>query len=467
MEAVIERTILSHLVFNEDYARQVVPHLKPEYFHQNSDKVVYELVDEFFGKYNALPTKEALLIELKTVMGLTEGDYQAARNMIDGLSAEKTELQWLVDSTEQFVRDKAIYNGVNKSIGIISGSDKTLGKDSIPDILSEALSVAFDKRVGHDYFEDFGSRYEFYHRVDNRIKFGVETLNQITKGGLPRKTLTVFMAPTGVGKSLIMCHLAAMNYLDGLNVLYITGEMAEERIAERLDANLLDVTLDDLVKMSREVYEKRIKDVRSKTPGRLIIKEYPTASSHVGHFKSLIKELKLKKNFVPDIIYVDYINIFASSRFKAGATVSSYTMIKAIAEELRGLAVEHNLPVITATQVNRGGMNNSDLELTDTSESVGLPFTVDLMLGVMTNEELEQLGQLLFKQLKNRFGDPATMKRFVVGVDKPKMRLYDLGDRATSGVVKSLKEEDEPVFDRTAAGRESRQLKNKLRDMLR
>jgi replicative DNA helicase len=466
MEVAMEKTVLGHLVFSEEYARQVVPHLTPQYFHQKADRVVYELTDAFIQKYNATPTKEALLLELKDVHGLAEVDYQQARSTIENLQAENTNVNWLVETTEKWCRDKAIYNALHESIGIINDPDGSKSKDGIPDILTAALAVAFDKKVGHDYFEDFAQRFEFYHRVDERLVFGIETLNRITKGGLPKKTLTVLMAPTGIGKSLIMCHLAAMNVLDGKNVLYITAEMAEERIAERLDANLLDVSLDDLAKLSKEQYDSRMKHVMGKTTGRLVIKEYPTASAHCGHFRSLLREMKLKKNFSPDVIYVDYINIIGSSRFKGGASVSSYTMIKSIAEELRGLAVENNLPIITATQTNRQGMGSSDIELTDTSESVGLPFTVDLMLAVMSNEELDGLGQLLFKQLKNRFGDLNFMRRFVVGVDKPKMRLFDLGDKATDGLVKTLKDDDQPVFDRTSYGADARALKDKLKNLL-
>ncbi len=465
MEVAIEKTVLSNLVFNEDYTRQVIPHLKPEYFHQKSDRVVYELIDKYVEKFNGTPTKEAVLIELKGVKGLQETEYQEAKRTVENLSTENTKTEWLIETTEKWCKAKSIYNAVHESINIISSTDGTKSEDSIPDILAAALAVAFDKRVGHDYFEDFEQRFEFYHRVDERLSFGIETLDKITKGGLPKKTLTVLMAPTGVGKSLIMCHLAAANVLEGKRVLYVTAEMAEERIAERLDANLLDVSLDDLMKMSHEEYASRMTRLMEKTVGRLIVKEYPTAAAHCGHIRACLREMKLKKNVVPDVIYVDYINIMASSRYKAGANVNSYTMIKSIAEELRGLAVEYNVPVITATQVNRCGLNNSDIEMSDTSESVGLPFTVDLMLGVMENEDLQALGQLMFKQLKNRLGPVDYYRRFVVGVDKSKMRLFDLGDKALEGVVKTISEDQEPVFDRTQAGKDSKVLKDKLKNL--
>jgi replicative DNA helicase len=422
----VERTILDALTHDDDYARRVLPHLKVDYFESEPEKHVFTAIEEHFQKYNSLPTKETLSLSLKAMDKLNESTYRSALAVVDGLARETRDLHWLLDVSEKFCKERALYNALIKASVIIEDRSGKSVPDSIPDMLSEALAVGFDTRVGHDYVEDYEKRYDFYHSKEERVRFDIEDLNTITKGGIPKKTLTVILAGTGVGKTLVMCHQAAANLMDGKNVLYVTMEMAEEKIAERIDANLLNVRLDDLITVSKEDYVKRVNRVKERTVGRLIIKEYPTASAHAGHFRALIKELRLKKKFVPDVIYVDYINICNSSRIKQGAGVNSYTFVKAIAEELRGLAVENNVPLITATQVTRSGMNSSDVEMTDTSESIGLPFTADLMYAIISTEELEKLNQLMFKQLKNRFDDPSRKRKFMVGVDRAKMRLYNL-----------------------------------------
>jgi len=462
MDFTIQKTILSHLVFNEPYARKVLPHIKAEYFSDEPEKSVFEIINDYFQKYGAPPTKEALHIDLKQKNGLKEPTFRSAKVIIDEMTPETTDYTYLLERTEKFCKDKAIYIALIAASMIIENGDKNQLPDSIPDMLADALSVGFDEHVGHDYLNDSDRRFDFYHSKEERVPFDIEFFNIITKGGIPKKTLTVILAGTGVGKTLIMGHQAAHNMMDGKNVLYITMEMAEEKIAERIDANLLDTKLEELIQLPKDVYDRKVAKVRERTAGKLIIKEYPTAGAHVGHFRALIKELKIKKNFRPDIIYVDYINICASSRIKAAMGANSYTIIKAIAEELRGLAVEHKVPVVTATQTTRSGMSASDVEMTDTSESIGLPFTADFMYAAMSSEELEKLGQLLFKQLKNRFDDPAKYRRFVVGVDKSRMRLYNLEESAQRDLAR---EPGEKTPESQVRNKASEEMKNRLKNL--
>lgn len=443
-----EKTVFGNLINREDYGRKVIPFLKTDYFQDVSDRVLFELIESYVHKFNRFPTKEALLIDLSNKQGINEGTHSTCRDTIESLDYDpKTELTWLVENTEKFCQEKAVYNAIMQSIQILDNKDQKNGKGSIPQILSDALGISFDTNIGHNFIDDAESRYEFYHRKEVRIAFNLEYLNAITKGGLPRKTLNIILAGTGVGKSLAMCHFAAGNLLDGKNVLYLTMEMAEERIAERIDANLMDVSLDELETMTREAYMKKMDRVKSKTTGKLIIKEYPTSSAGSANFRHLLNELKLKKSFEPDIIYIDYLNICSSSRIKYNATVNSYTYVKAIAEELRGLAVEFNVPIVSATQTTRSGYSNSDVDLTDTSESFGLPATADFMFALITSEELESLNQLMVKQLKNRYNDLARNRRFVIGVDRSKMKLYDVDESAQEGI-----QDDAPLMDKTQFG---------------
>lgn len=430
----LETTILKNLVHNEPYMRKVVPFLKSDYFTDTTDKTAYDLISGFIVKYNKCPTVEALEISLQNT-NTSESDFKEVHLLLKSLcDYTPVEDKWLVDETEKFCKDKAIYNAILRSISVMDGRDKQVSKDGIPSLLQEALGVCFDNSVGHDYFDDSNERYEFYHRLEARLPFDLELFNKITQGGLPNKTLNIALAGTGVGKSLFMCHVAASSLAQGKNVLYITMEMAEERIAERIDSNLLNVEIGQLKEIPKQLYDSKLEKLKKKLHGKLIIKEYPTASAHVGHFKSLLNELSLKRSFKPDIIFIDYLNICASSRFKAGGSVNSYTYVKAIAEELRGLAVEFNVPIVSATQTTRSGYSNTDVELTDTSESFGLPATADLMFALISTEELEQLNQIMVKQLKNRYNDPTQYKRFMIGIDRAKMRLYDLEDIAQKGL---------------------------------
>lgn len=445
---MIENTILSGLVYSEEYARKVTPFLKDEYFEHPSYKTVFGEIVKYIEKYNGLPTKEALKISIDDNDKLNETQFKEVIELVDSLSYDdKTEMDWIVDVTEKFCQDKAIYNAVRESIMVLDGQHKQLDKGSIPKLLSDALGVSFDNNIGHDYLDNYDERYDFYHAKEVKIEFDLELFNKITKGGLSRKSLSIALAGTGVGKTLFMTHCAAANLSAGKNVLYITMEMAEERIAERIDANLLDLTVDDLHQVPRETFNTRIGRVKSKTNGKLVIKEYPTASAGSAHFRHLLNELKLKKNFTPDIIYIDYLNICTSSRMKMGGSVNSYTLVKAIAEELRGLAVEFNVPVVSATQTTRSGYSNSDVGLEDTSESFGLPATADFMFALISSEELESLGQLMVKQLKNRWGDTNSPKRFVVGIDRPKMRLFDAEEDAQDLM------DDTPMMDRGDVGK--------------
>lgn len=448
----IERTTLSNLVYNEPYARKVLPFIKPEYFGNRHERVVFEEINKFMEKYGNQPTKEALSIELDNRKDLTDEEFKSILTIVETLSDAQVDMQWLVDTTEKFCKDKAVYNAILNGIQIIEGKDKEHTAEAIPSILSEALAVAFDQNVGHDYVEDGENRYEFYHKKEEKLEFDLEYFNKITKGGIPQKTLNIALAGTGVGKSLFMCHMAASTLMQGKNVLYITLEMAEERIAERIDANLMNITMDDLHELPKKMFTDRLSKIQTKTNGKLIIKEYPTASAHTGHFRSLIKELALKKSFRPDVIFIDYLNICSSSRFKGNANVGSYFYIKAIAEELRGLAVENNVPIMSATQTTRGGYSNSDVGLEDTSESFGLPATADLMFALISTEELESLNQIMVKQLKNRYNDPGANKRFVIGIDRARMKLYDCEQEAQHDIIDSGQEDDTPAFDKTTFG---------------
>ena len=443
----IEQTILRHLVHKENFARKALPFLRDEYFSDSSERLIYHRINEFVQKYNDIPSREALEIDLEQIKNLSEDQYSGCVDIIKSLEEpEPIDDQWLIDETERFCQDRAIYNAIMDSIGIIDGKDKDRTKGSIPEILTSALAVSFDSHIGHDFLEDYEDRFDFYHRVEERIPFDLEMLNTITRGGLPRKSLNIILAGTGVGKTLAMCHMAASNLVLGKNVLYITMEMAEEKIAERIDANLLNVAVDELAQLPKNSYEKKVERVRNKTVGKLIIKEFPTASAHVGHLRHLLNELQLKRSFVPDIIYIDYLNICLSARIKAGANVNSYTYVKAIAEELRGLAVEKNLPIVSATQTTRTGYSNSDPGLEDTSESFGLPATADFMIALVSSDQLSDLNQIMIKQLKNRYNDPTINRWFVVGVDRAKMRMYDLDDSAQP------MSEDKPLMDTTSFG---------------
>ena len=438
----IETTILRNLVFNENYSRKVIPFIQPNYFEQRTEKVVFQEIVNFIVKYGSAITVEALNIEVENRTDLSDGEIKDIREITKSLNDSPVDSQWLLDTTEKWCRDRAIYLALMESIHIADGEDEKKNRDAIPSILSNALAVSFDNHIGHDYLQDYEERYDSYHRKENRIPFDIEYFNKITKGGLPNKTLNIALAGTGVGKSLFMCHMASACVLDGRNVLYITMEMAEEKIAERIDANLLNVPIQQLVDLPRQMFETKVTNISKKTQGTLIIKEYPTASAHSGHFKALLNELSLKKSFKPDIIFIDYLNICASSRYKSNLSVNSYSYIKAIAEELRGLAVEFNVPIVSATQTTRSGYGNSDVELTDTSESFGLPATADLMFALISTEELEQLGQIMVKQLKNRYNDPTIYKRFIVGIDRAKMRLYDCEQTAQKDILDSGQDEE-------------------------
>jgi replicative DNA helicase len=438
----IETTILRNLVFNEDYSRKVIPFIQPDYFEQKTEKIIFEEIVQFIVKYGSAITIEALNIEVENRTDLNETEVKEIREINSFLNDAPVEKQWLLDTTEKWCRDRAIYLALMESIHIADGNNDKKNRDAIPSILSDALAVSFDNNIGHDYLQNYEERYEFYHRKEDKIEFDLEYFNKITKGGLPNKTLNIALAGTGVGKSLFMCHLASSVLLQGRYVLYITLEMAEERIAERIDANLLNVPIQQLVDLPRQMFETKVNSIAKKTQGSLVIKEYPTASAHSGHFKALLNELALKKSFRPDIIFIDYLNICASSRHKANSSINSYSYIKSIAEELRGLAVEFNVPIVSATQTTRSGFGSSDVELTDTSESFGLPATADLMFALISTEELEQLGQIMVKQLKNRYNDPTIFKRFIVGIDRAKMRLYDCEQSAQKDILDSGNEDE-------------------------
>ncbi len=447
----LEQTILSNLIHNEEYVRQSIAHLKASYFLDAEYREVFKCVRDYVTAYNSPPAISAIKIALQDNRKITEDLYVKCEELINGLSQTDEDQRWLIDQTEKFCKDKAVYNAIMQSIQIIDGQDKTHSVDALPSILSDALSVGFDNNIGHDYVGDAEQRFDFYHRHEEKLPFDLEYFNKITEGGLINKTLNIALAGTGVGKSLFMCHVGASMIAQGKNVLYITLEMAEERIAERIDANMMDVSMQDLRDLSKSMYTDRIQKIKNKVDGRLIVKEYPTATAHAGHFRALLEELKLKQNFTPDIIFIDYLNICVSQRLRNSAGANSYTIVKAIAEELRGLAVEYDVPIVSATQTTRGGFNNSDVDLTDTSESFGLPATADLMFALISTEELEQQGHMMVKQLKNRYSDPTRNKRFMIGVDRAKMRLYDLDD-AQQNLVDSGQEDIQPVFDKGAFG---------------
>ena len=453
----IERTALTQLVTNEKYARKVLPFIKGDYFSDKTERTVFEEIEKFVDKYNKIPTQTSLEIEVQGRKDLNDHEYTKIVEVIKTLESTDVDFDWLVDTTEKFCKDKAVYNAIVEGISIIDGKDKTRDAGAIPSILTEALAVGFDNSVGHDYLADAQSRFEYYHTVEKKIPFDLDFFNRITKGGLPPKTLNIALAGTGVGKSLFMCHMASNCLSQGKSVLYITLEMAEERIAERIDANLMGVSMEDLQDLPKQMFDSKMDHIIKNTTGTLIVKEYPTASANSAHFRGLIKELAIKKSFKPDIIFIDYLNICGSSRFKGAANINSYTMIKSIAEELRGLAVETNVPIMSATQTTRSGFSNSDVGLEDTAESFGLPATADLMFALISNEELDALNQIAVKQLKNRYNDPTSNKRFVVGIDRSKMRLFDVTLEEQQGLADSnqTKEIDkfaEPIFDKTDFG---------------
>lgn len=450
----IESTILSNLVHNEQYCRKTLPFVKSEYFADRKEKMIAEEIANFYELYNKPITLEILAIQLGNRKDLGDKEVKDVEAYVNTLAGKDTNEDWLIAETEKFCKQRAVYNAILASIQIIEGKDQKHNQEAIPTLLSDALGVSFDRHVGHDYLEDFVHRYEFYNTLEEKLAFDIDLLNKITNGGLSKKTLNVALAGTGVGKSLFMCHVAASTLMQGKNVLYITLEMSEERIAERIDANLLNLGMSELKTVTKDIFETRIGKLQQKTTGKLIVKEYPTAGAHAGHFRSLLEELKLKRDFLPDLVVIDYLNICASSRMKHGGSVNSYTYIKSIAEELRGLAVEYNVPIISATQTTRGGYGNTDVELTDTSESFGLPATCDFMFALMTSEELDELGQIMIKQLKNRYGDPNYFKRFVVGIDRSKMRLYNVEASAQEGISDAGQDKDDgPMFDKSSFGK--------------
>tara|TARA_B100000902_G_scaffold60556_1_gene67700 strand:- start:565 stop:1935 length:1371 start_codon:yes stop_codon:yes gene_type:complete len=448
METRIENTIIKNLIQNETYTRKVIPFVKSEYFTESSEKLVFEEIVNYFEKYTKSPTVEALLINLDNVTSKGDAIVKSSKQLVENIKADDTPLDWLIDETEKWCKDRAIYIAVMDSIEVLDEKSKR-STGEIPDLLKDALSVSFDTHIGHDQLEDADERFEFYNTEEEKMPFDLEYFNKITKGGLPNKTLNICLAGTGVGKSLFMCHMASNCLLMGKNVLYITMEMSEERIAERIDSNVMNVPMKELPDISKKEYDKKIERIKNKTTGKLIIKEYPTAAAHVGHFRHLLQELNIKKDFRPDIIFIDYLNICASHRIKPGSGANSYTLVKSIAEELRGLAVEHDVPMVSATQTTRSGYGSTDIGLEDTSESFGLPATADLMFALITSEELEDLDQLVVKQLKNRYNDPTIFKRFVIGIDRSRMKLYDVEQEAQEELIDSIDVDDTPVFDRS------------------
>ena len=444
----IERTALSNLIHNEEYTRKVLPFIKEEYFSDRTERLLFTEIYKFVNKYNSLPTKEALSIEINSAKSVNEDEYKKITDVLSTLNKEPVNQDWLVETTEKFCKDRAIHNAILGGIQIIDGKDKKHTPEYLPEMLTSALSVSFDQKVGHDYLQETKERFDFYKKKEERLELDLDYFNKITRGGIPSKTLNICLAGTGVGKTMFMTHLASSVLLQGKNVLYITLEMAEERIAERIDANLLNVGMSDLEELPYSMYETKINKLQSKTSGKLIIKEYPTASAHTGHFRALVKELALKKSFKPDIVFVDYLNICASARFKAGANVNSYTYIKAIAEELRGMAVENDIPIFSATQTTRGGFVSSDVGLEDTSESFGLPATADFMFALISSEELDDKNQIMVKQLKNRYNDPTVNRKFILGVDRSKMRFYDVEQTAQTDLVDSGQPTTERKFEK-------------------
>jgi len=460
---MLEKTILSNLILNEEYSRKVYPYLKEDYFDDSALRKIFSTCSQYVDQYKEPPSKEALKLAIEKRKDLTEDTYKEVHEIIDSLKIDKTTSdEFLLNETEKFCQDKDLFNAIRKSILILDGQDKENDKGSIPKLLSDSLGISFDTSVGHDFLTDFGDRYEHYHKKEERIPFDIDILNKITKGGLPRKSMTVLLATTGGGKSLLKCHMAANHLMYGKNVLYITMEMAEEEIGRRIDANIMDITLDEVKEIPRDVYEKRMNRYKTKTTGKLVIKEYPTGSVHSGHFRHLLNELKLKKNFEPDVIFLDYLNICASSRVKGNAASNSYNLVKSIAEEVRGLAMEYNCAVVTSSQFNRDGYGNSDVDLTNTSESMGITHTADCILGLVTSEALDELGQLMIKQLKNRWGDLGYYRRFLVGIERAKMKIYELEESAQKNInidgngggggSMSRNDDDTPMFDKTDIG---------------
>ena len=452
---MLEKTIVSNLLFNEEFSRKVFPYIKEEYFDENTLKKIFSTYAEYVEKYKEPPSLEALKISIDKRKDLNEASFKEIYAVIDSLECDKsTNQEWLLDETEKFCQDKDLYNSIRKAILILDGQDNQHDKGAIPQLLSDSLGISFNTSVGHDFLEDFEGRYDYYHKKEERLAFDIDLLNKITKGGLPRKSMTVLLATTGGGKSLVKCHLAATSLMFGRNVLYITMELPEEEVARRIDANLLDTRLDELMALPRDTYETKINRVKNKTPGRLIIKEYPTGSAHAGHFRHLLNELRLKKNFVPDIIFVDYLNICTSSRVKGAASANSYTLVKSIAEEVRGLAMEFGVAIVTSSQFNRSAYESSDVDLSNTSESMGITHTADAIFGLISNEELEERKHLMIKQLKNRWGDLSYYKRFIVGIDRSKMKIYDLEEDAQKKVSSESRmkgdDDDTPIFDKTA-----------------
>ena len=459
---MIENTVVSNLVYNEDYFRKVYPYIKKDYFEDGNLQKIFDAYSEYVEEYREPPSVEVLKLVIDKRKDLNEDSYKNVMASLDQLKVdEQTDFDWLVSETEKFCQDRDLFNAIRKAILVVDGTESTLGKDALPGLLQDSLSISFDTSVGHDFLEDYEARYDFYHKKEERIPFDIDLLNKITKGGLPRKSMTVLLATTGGGKSLVKCHMAANALLAGKNVLYITMEMAEERISERIDANLLDVTIDEVSEMPRDVYNKRLERIKGKSTGKLVVKEYPTGSAHVGHFRHLLTELRMKRNFKPDIIMIDYLNICASARVKGAAAANSYTLVKSIAEEVRGLAMEYNCSVVTSSQFNRDGYGNSDVDLTNTSESMGITHTADCILGLISSEELDNLGQLMIKQLKNRWGDLSYYRRFVVGIDRAKMQLYNLEESAQRNVSNAqsvantamgVPSNNSPVFDNSSFG---------------
>ncbi|MBT4995666.1 MAG: AAA family ATPase [Hellea sp.] len=465
---MIEKTVLTNLIFNREYFQKVFPYIKSDYFEDANIKKIFDTYSSYVEDYKEPPSVEALKLSVDKRKDLNEDTYKGVMTEIDTMAIdENTNFDWLVGETEKFCQDRDLYNAIRKAILVVDGTDKEFDKGALPQLLSDSLAVNFDTSIGHDYLEDYDSRYDFYHKKEERIPFDIDLLNKITKGGLPRKSMTVLLATTGGGKSLVKCHHAASALMHGNNVLYITMEMAEERISERIDANMMDVTIDEVSETPRDVFAKRINRFKGKTTGKLVVKEYPTGSAHVGHFRHLLNELKMKRNFTPDIIFIDYLNICASARVKGAAAANSYTLVKSIAEEVRGLAMEYNCAVVTSSQFNRDGYGNSDVDLTNTSESMGITHTADCIIGLISSEELDNLGQLMFKQLKNRWGDLNYFRRFVVGIDRAKMKLYDLEDYAQSSVSQDTANttpqqprsfDDAPVFDKGNFGKSKKKL---------
>ena len=443
----VEILVIKNLLLDEEYVRKALPFIKSEYFADIIGRKLFEITSKYFSEYNAIPTKEALVIEVGQLDGISDDQHKEIVKSIGDIDDDKSDFDWILDTTEKWCKERALYLALMQSIKIAEGNDEQRAAGAIPTILSEALAVTFDNHIGHDYLEDYEERYEFYHQKEEKIPFDLEFFNRITKGGLPNKTLNVALAGTGVGKSLFMCHCASSTLLQGKNVLYITLEMAEEKIAERIDSNLLNCDIQNITELPKIMFENKVTNISKKTQGKLVIKEYPTASANVGHFRALLNDLALKKSFVPDIIYIDYLNICSSSRYSKLGNVNSYSYIKAIAEELRGLAVEANVPIVSATQTTRSGFANSDVDLTDTSESFGLPATADLMFALISTEELEEVNQIMVKQLKNRYNDPTMNKRFVVGIDRAKMRLYDVEQSAQNGLIDANQEIEMPKED--------------------